>query len=190
MYWRKSDPEREILLEPGPLTVCAFRETRRASAQALSQSREKNEAYKLQTVQGMISSWVHFAILECLHLKDFEPNFKWIAAHLGLKAATVKQAVEQLELAGLLTRSADGKWRDVHENLGTTDGVQSKIIQRLHIDLMEKFKERLIKRPVHCSWWCARCFAADADLRAAEERALGGDGNRLLGAAAPADAAV
>ena len=27
-------------------------------------------------------------------------------------------------------------------------------------------------------------FAADADLRAAEERALGGDGNRLLGAAA------
>jgi hypothetical protein len=44
----------------------------------------------------LLSSWYHFAILELVQLKTFEPDGKWISTKLGISVTEANIAVDRL----------------------------------------------------------------------------------------------
>lgn len=75
----------------------------------------------LDTFQ-IISDWYHYAILELMKLKSFEPNPKWIAKTLGIKQSQVQIAIERLQRVELLHIQPDGTWVDQSGGRSTTVG--------------------------------------------------------------------
>ncbi len=51
-----------------------------------------------------ISDWHHFAIIQLTYLKDFNPDPKWIAEKVGIKAYEAKEALGRLLELGILKK--------------------------------------------------------------------------------------
>jgi uncharacterized protein (TIGR02147 family) len=60
----------------------------------------------------IISDWYHFAILELIAVKDFQPKLAWIARSLGISLAEAQAAVERLQRLEYLEITPQGKWID------------------------------------------------------------------------------
>jgi plasmid maintenance system antidote protein VapI len=65
---------------------------------------------------AVISDWYHFAILELLNLRRFEPSYRWIAKTLHITASEARVAVERLVRVGLLRIDDEGRWLALHAN--------------------------------------------------------------------------
>ncbi|MBS1972592.1 MAG: TIGR02147 family protein [Bdellovibrionales bacterium] len=88
----------------------------------------------------LISEWWHFAILNLVKTKDFEPQPKWIASRLGMSLVTVEEAWDRLFRLGYLNKTGDKIVRK-HPRLKTSDGIVSSAVQSAHIQdtkLIEK----------------------------------------------------
>jgi uncharacterized protein (TIGR02147 family) len=62
-------------------------------------------------VFNAISDWYHYAILELLTVRGFQPNAQWIARAVGISVSETNFAIERLERLGLLEQLPDGSWR-------------------------------------------------------------------------------
>ena len=72
-----------------------------------------------------IYDWHHFAILECIRLKNFEPSTSWLAKKLNVDEMKIRLAVERLTEIGLLKITEKGHWIDTHEHLHIRQGSEA-----------------------------------------------------------------
>jgi uncharacterized protein (TIGR02147 family) len=59
---------------------------------------------------NVIADWYHYAILELITVRGFEPTPAWIARVLDVTVSEANFAVERLRRLGLLTTREDGSW--------------------------------------------------------------------------------
>ncbi|MFL5813469.1 MAG: TIGR02147 family protein [Bdellovibrionia bacterium] len=59
---------------------------------------------------NVVSEWHHFAILELLRVRGFEPRPKWVARALGITVSEVNVAIERLVRLELLEITKKGDW--------------------------------------------------------------------------------
>ena len=74
-------------------------------------SREEFQQITLDTY-AIISDWYHYAILELINVRDFQPNVAWVSKSLGITKSEANIAVERLQRVGLLEITKIGKWLD------------------------------------------------------------------------------
>lgn len=99
---------------------------------------------------AIISDWYHFAILELMEVKGFQPNSSWIASALGLKSIEVEAAIDRLKRVGLLKVKADGNWEDLSGGFTTSIGPDmiSTAHRRLQEQFLQKATEALANTPI------------------------------------------
>lgn len=76
----------------------------------IKNSRERQYKQLEDDVFEIIADWHHFAILELISVKNFQPNAQWVAAALGIHVAEVKLAIERLQRLQFLKVGNDGSW--------------------------------------------------------------------------------
>lgn len=91
-----------------PSTVDQFENGNRDEPAVLSMNQLRDEEFT------MISDWYHYAILELVTLKSFEPNHSWISRALGISTAESQAAIARLLKLKLLKETKTGKWIPAH----------------------------------------------------------------------------
>jgi len=64
----------------------------------------------------VISDWYHYAILEAVHLDEFQPEPSWIARKFGISMKEARAAIARLFALGLLEIQGD-RWVKTHARL-------------------------------------------------------------------------
>lgn len=89
---------------------------------------------------SIISDWYHYAILELIKVRGFQPDHAWIAKALGITRSEVNIAVERLSRVGLLDTNTK-EWRDLSEN-GKATNIDSQLTsagsRKLQKQILEK----------------------------------------------------
>jgi uncharacterized protein (TIGR02147 family) len=93
---------------------------------------------------SLIKEWYHYAILNLMRTKGFQPKPSWIAKRLGITLGEVQSAVERLEKAGLL-KIANGKWKDISSQFTShvNNKQYSEAARQNQIQYFEKAKQAL-----------------------------------------------
>lgn len=97
----------------------------------------------------VISDWYHSAILELVHLPDFNEEPEWIAQRLGIPAVTASKALFRLHNLGLLSRQADGKWIAKPEAYSAFSEMPSAAIRKFHHQILNMHSDSLREDPMH-----------------------------------------
>ncbi len=95
----------------------------------------------------VIRDWYHMAILEMTMLRDFRPDFSWIASRLDLPAEIVREAVARLKELGLL-RIEDDRWIQSSENMELPSGPSSRAVREHHKQILTKALVAIDEVPV------------------------------------------
>ena len=74
-------------------------------------SQEEFQQITLDTY-AIISDWYHYAILELIRVKNFEPDVAWVCKSLGITKSEANIAIERLQRTGFLEITHSGKWID------------------------------------------------------------------------------
>ena len=90
----------------------------------------------------VIADWYHFAILELIAIKGFEPKAKWIARKLGISVSEANAAVERLQRLGMLAVGPDGKWLD---RSGQVTNIHGDFTNAAHRMLQKQILEMAIR---------------------------------------------
>lgn len=100
---------------------------------------QKNSFVDLQEDEyEMISSWIHFAILELMKTSAFSSDPAKIAKQLGCHLQEVKDAVARLERMGFITTN-DRKWKLISKNHSwTRSDLTSEARRRTQNELVQK----------------------------------------------------
>jgi transcriptional regulator with XRE-family HTH domain len=86
----------------------------------------------------LLGDWSHFAILELLHLEQFQPDTRWIARMLDLTPDEVNVALQQLIRLGLLEMRSATEWVDRAEDAAINlDALGVMALERLQKRLRE-----------------------------------------------------
>lgn len=67
----------------------------------------------------VISSPIHYAVLEAMKLQGFTPSAEWVAAKLGERLSSVRSAISRLIRSSLLIIDSAGKWTDPSKGFST-----------------------------------------------------------------------
>ena len=79
----------------------------------------------------MIADWYHYAILELVTLKNFQPSNKWISRSLGISIHELTNAVERLVRLGFLKIDETlGTWSNTTPNVTTIGNNFSSVALR------------------------------------------------------------
>ena len=84
-----------------------------------------------------VSDWYHFALIQVMALPEFDRDPKWIAKALDITVSDASSAIERLKRLGLIEET-DGKLREVHSAVQTTDNVPSEAIRKFHKQVLQK----------------------------------------------------
>lgn len=84
----------------------------------------------------VIAEWWHFAILSLMKTEDFRSEEEWISQRLGVKVATVREALLRLESLNLIEKNSEKKWIRTTESVRTPDDQIDLAIQSAHIGLL------------------------------------------------------
>jgi len=98
-----------------------------------------------------VEDWRHYAILELMKVKDFEPSTSWVANALGISNSEAEGYIKRLQRVGLLRVDKNGSWHDVSEGNSThvlTRDEFSEIHVRTQLRLLELSKQALIHLPL------------------------------------------
>jgi uncharacterized protein (TIGR02147 family) len=76
--------------------------------------------------------------LELVHLKDFEPDHKWIAEKLNIPSRVAKDAVERLFRMELLVQGSKGQWFSSGNTYIPPSHVTAPSLQELQVQLLNK----------------------------------------------------
>ncbi len=94
---------------------------------------------------AIISDWYHYAILELIRVRDFEPSVAWISKSLGITKSEANIAVERLQRVGLLEITKDGKWID-----RTAEGKATNIQGDLTSAASRKLQKQVLEMSLRC----------------------------------------
>jgi uncharacterized protein (TIGR02147 family) len=113
----------------------------------------KKKAYDFQQISedsfNVISDWYHYAILELIHLKNFQPHPRWIAKTLGITTSEVSAAVERLCRLQLLKISSEKKWTSTFgNNTNISSDLKKSAYRKLQKQLLTKALEALDEIPL------------------------------------------
>ncbi len=89
---------------------------------------------------AIISDWYHYAILELIRVKDFNPSVAWVAKSLGITKSEANIAVERLQRVGLLEITPRGRWVDT-----TADGLATNILDDLTSAASRKLQKQILE---------------------------------------------
>jgi uncharacterized protein (TIGR02147 family) len=94
-----------------------------APARKGSKKAERTARYKQLSTDAFatIEDWRHYAILELMRVRGFQPDVKWVAQQLRIKPIEAHAYVERLQRVGLLEINA-GVWID------KTEGYSSHVL--------------------------------------------------------------
>ncbi|MCB9024675.1 MAG: TIGR02147 family protein [Bdellovibrionaceae bacterium] len=114
--------------------------TREQAKRKLQQIKDKLLFKKMAPDRfALISEWYHFAILELLEHKNFQPKIEWIANQLKLTFDQATSALDRLERLGLLKRLGH-VWKSTEDFSLVGNHVPSKAIRHYHQDILTKAK--------------------------------------------------
>jgi len=126
---------------------------------------ESNVNYNQLTLDAfqVISDWYHYAILELISIKGFQPNSKWIAPKLGITVSEVNIAVERLQRLGLLKICDDGKWiNGSGSNTTTGNAYSATAFRRLQRDVLKMALNALEEVPMEVRDQTSMTMAIDS----------------------------
>lgn len=86
----------------------------------------------------VIAEWYHYAILELLSVKSFQPNVRWIARALDVSPAEISAALERLERVGLLEKTETGWANSKGSNTTTGNPFTTVAFRKLQRSILEK----------------------------------------------------
>ncbi len=114
----------------------------------------ENESFKI------MSDWYHYAILELIQLKDFNPDIKYVSERLNIDLATAQNAVHRLIDLKLLEISKNGTWHNTsryHSMLKSFDTDSAS--RQFQLQILEKAYEAQKTSPSHSRAQTAMTFA-------------------------------
>jgi len=118
-------------------------EKQKASERIKAAARDtKLQNLKSDTTRAL-TSWLSLAILECVHLKDFEPSESWLAARLRVSVKEIRETRDLLLQVKLLEIEPDGKWKDLSPYFTSSDGVPSEAIRSYHRSMLRLAENKL-----------------------------------------------
>lgn len=122
---------------------------RAAAQERITEIRKAESFRRLKEDQfRVISDWYHAAILELVHLPEFQDDSRWIGKRLGIAASTAQSALVRLQNLGLLER-IDGKWSARPEAYSAFSDMPSSAIRRFHMQIQTMHSESLREDPMH-----------------------------------------
>ncbi len=95
----------------------------------------------------MIADWWHYAILNLVNTKDFEPQVSWIAARLGLSEKITQEAWDRLFNLGHLKKSGKKVVRTFNR-LETSDHLLNLSVQKSHLQDLELIEKSIREVPL------------------------------------------
>lgn len=109
------------------------------------------EQLKLSADQfHVVKDWQHYAILNLVSLKGFEPSSAWIATRLNMDEGIIQQSIDRLFRIGLLEVAEDQKnWRKAFPRVTTSHDIKSLCLQHAHIQELDLAKDSVRDDPVH-----------------------------------------
>lgn len=113
----------------------------------------------------LISDWCHYAILELVCVKRFQPNIPWVAKALGLSIHEAAAAVERLVRLGMLEIKPSGQWRvtsDFSTNIHGTLAISAR--RKLQRQILEKAMLSLDTVPMEYRDQSSMTMAIDISL--------------------------
>lgn len=98
----------------GPKEISRYKILSREKKLGLGAELTSKDEFQQITLDSyaIISDWYHYAILELIRVKNFEPSIAWVAKSLGITKSEANIAVERLQRVGLLEITDRGKWLD------------------------------------------------------------------------------
>lgn len=111
----------------------------------------------------VIADWFHFAILELTYLQDFQNDYDWMAAKLGITSAEVQCAVERMKALDLI-KEENGKLIDSFKFLATPSDVPSIALRKYNTQLMKKAIEALHEQDVSQREVSSNIFSIDKEM--------------------------
>ena len=105
---------------------------------------EDLQALKLTSDQfGLISDWIHFAILSLIRVKDFKSDVAWIANRLNVTENEARKAISRLLHLNLIYVDELGVMSRTSSPVRTSDDVLDLSIQHMHMNDMDMAKVKL-----------------------------------------------
>ena len=168
-----SKQDQEPILEELRAGQNRANEKRASAGKRSNENRAQKVPNRLQLLNELVSHWAYFAVLETLHLKDFQPDEDWIAKRLNMPVEQVRIIVRRLLDLNLLEVTPEGRWMDRNEAATTSDGIQSRAIVDMHLSLLERCKNALVDRSVTERTAKALIFALPSAALPKVEHAIG-----------------
>lgn len=105
----------------------------------------RHEYFRLSVDQfHLISDWWHYAILNLLRTKGFQPEQSWLATRLGLPTKVVTDAWDRLMRLGHLKR-VNGKVTREHPRIETTDDFFDLSVRKSHVEDLKLIERSLLE---------------------------------------------
>lgn len=119
----------------------------------------------------VISDWYHYALLELVTLKDFDPSHAWIAKRLGITVSEVNFAVERLQRLGMLEIEGD-RWQQSSGHLTTIgSNFTASALKKLQNQILAQAQESLQSTKIERRDQSAMTMAIDSSkLEEAKQR--------------------
>jgi uncharacterized protein (TIGR02147 family) len=110
----------------------------------------------------LISDWPHFAIMELIELKNFQPNVSWIANRLGITEERAFQAVSRLERLRLLKINGP-KWKIATDATLVGGEQPSATIRLFHKNVLTRAIKALEQQCISDREFISATFAMNKD---------------------------
>lgn len=111
---------------------------RKAQERVSSVSNRLNVGRVIEADQfQLIADWRHFAVRECLGLKDARSDAVSVGRKLGISSLLVKDAIARLVRLGLVEQRK-GRLMPTQETVVSSDGVPSDAIKAFHEQILKK----------------------------------------------------
>ncbi len=123
---------------------------RAESADLMLRSKEFLKMYPLQQAEfAYYANWFYIPVRELVGMPDFKEDAPWIARRLRPRITTAQaaQALQDLELLGLLIRGPDAKLIQAHRTVITDNEVSSTAVARYHKEMIHLAAESIDEVP-------------------------------------------
>lgn len=122
----------------------------------------QEEAYLLSEDEfHLISDWWHFALLNLISTKGFQPKMSWLSKRLGLSRDLVKGAWERLIRLGHVQKNASGQIVRKHPRLKTTVDIVNLSLKRSHLKDLELIDNALLNVPIDLRHTSSMTFSVE-----------------------------
>jgi uncharacterized protein (TIGR02147 family) len=111
----------------------------------------------------VLSEWEHFAVLSLFDIKGFKAEEKEIAKRLGISERRAESVLSHLLACGLLKQDDQGNLIRIHQQLRTTEDIQSQAIHQGHREALEVGLKKLEEISVEMRDFSEVVLAVDMD---------------------------